>query len=261
MGNWALVTGGSSGIGYAVADNLASRGYSLMLVSRTPAKLDAARERLAASHPGVEVASVAMDLACQGAAEQLFNLAGERGIIPEILVNDAGMFLYEEVTDTDVKKISDIILLHNLTVTLLCRLFGEAMAQKGGGRILNLSSYSVYMPYPGLALYSSTKAYIKAFSKAFRKEMRPRGVTVTTAAPAGVDTDLMGLPEGIRSLARKTGFLMKPSTAARRLVRATLRGRRYKVPGFYNYFYVPLLPLFSPISAFLLKRKKSAAKK
>lgn len=256
MEKWALVTGASSGIGYAVASRLADLGYNIMMVSRTAEKLDKAAGMLGEDHKGLTVVSVAMDLAVPGAAEKLFALTTERGIVPEVLVNDAGMFLYENVLDTPAEKLSSVVLLHNLTVTMMCRLYGEAMAKRGSGRILNLSSYSVFMPYPGLAEYSSTKEYIRAFSKAFRKEVRPLGVTVTTAAPAGVDTDLMGLPEDIRNLARKTGFLMKPSTAAKRLVRATLRGRKFIVPGVYNYIWVPFLPLFSPVSSFILNRRK-----
>ena len=257
MEKWALVTGASSGIGYAVARRLADRGYNIIMVSNTASKLDAARERLEGCYRDRLFESVCMDLSVPGAAQKLFSLVSERGIVPDVLVNDAGMFIYDEVLSSPAVELEKIINLHVLTVTMMCRLFGEAMARKGSGRILNLSSYSIYMPYPGLAAYCATKAYIRKFSKAFGKEMRPKGVTVTVAAPAGVDTDLMGLPTNIRTLARKTGFLMRPSTAARRLVRATLNGRRYKVPGVYNYLFVPLLPLFSPISSWLLKRKNS----
>ena len=255
MDRWALVTGASSGIGYAIADCLAAKGLNLMLVSRTRSKLDAAAASLEEAHRGTIVESVVMDLSKQGAAQKLFALTSERGIVPDVLVNNAGMFLYEEVVDTPVEKLEDMVMLHNLTVTVMCRLYGGAMAGKGRGCIINLSSYSVFMPYPGLAAYSATKEYVRAFSKALRKELRPKGVTLTVAAPAGVDTDLMGLPEGIRSLAGRTGFLMKPETAAKRIVRAASRGRRFIVPGIYNYLWVPFLPLFSHVSSLVLNRR------
>ena len=256
MEKWALVTGASTGIGYAISERLADKGYNLIMVSRNQARLDAAVASLESLHKGLTITSVAMDLCRQGAADSLFALTSERGIVPDVLVNDAGMFLYDNVIDTDPRKLSDMVMLHNHAVTMMCRLYGAAMAGRGGGRIMNMSSYSIFMPYPGLAAYSGTKAYVRAFSKVLRKELRPLGVSVTVAAPAGVDTDLMGLPENIRSLAGKTGFLMRPSTAARRIVRATLHGRRFIVPGFYNYLWLPFLPLFSPVSSLILNRRR-----
>lgn len=255
MDKWALVTGASSGIGLAITCRLADKGYNVMMVSNDACRLDAARDMVQGSHRDLLFETICMDLAVPGAAQQLLALTDERGIVPDILVNDAGMFFYDEVVRTSAAELEKIINLHVLTITMMCRLYGEAMARRGSGRILNMSSYSIYMPYPGLAAYCATKAYIRKFSKAFGKEMRRCGVTVTAAAPAGVDTDLMGLPSNIRTLARRTGFLMRPSTAARRLVRATMRGRKYKVPGVYNYLFVPLLPLFSPVSSLLLRRK------
>ena len=78
------------------------------------------------------------------------------------------------------------------------------------GHILNMSSYSLWMPFPGLALYSASKAYMRSFSVAFAKEVRERGIRVTALCPAGVATDLYGLTPYWQRIGRKLGVLITP---------------------------------------------------
>lgn len=243
----ALVTGASSGIGYAICAELASRGFDLVMVSRTGAKLEAAAARLKESFPGADIVHVPFDLSRPEAAGQLHDWTVSHGYPVDILVNDAGLYLYSELLDTDPKVLESIINLNVLALTQLCRLYGQDMAAAGAGRILNMSSYSIYMPYRGLAAYSATKIYVRQFSRCLRKELKPCGISVMAAAPAGVDTGLMGLSDRIRSIARRASFLMKPSTAARRLVRAMLKGRAFIIPGWYNAIWIPFLRPIGPL--------------
>ena len=243
----ALVTGASSGIGYAICAELASKGYDLVMVSRTGTRLEAAAARLKESFPGVDIVCHTLDLSRPDAAGQLHEWTISNGYPVDILVNDAGQYLYSEVLDTDPETLESIINLNVLALTQLCRLYGQDMVAAGSGRILNMSSYSIYMPYRGLAVYSATKIYVRQFSRCLRKELKPCGVSVTAAAPAGVDTGLMGLSDRIRSIARRTSFLMKPSTAARRLVRSMLKGRAFIIPGWYNAIWIPFLRPMGPL--------------
>ena len=243
----ALVTGASSGIGYAICAELASKGYDLVMVSRTESKLDAAATRLRESFPGVDIVFCPFDLSRPEAAVQLHEWTASNGYSIDVLVNNAGQYLYSGVLDTDPEALESIINLNVLALTQLCRLYGKDMAGAGCGRILNMSSYSIYMPYKGLAAYSATKIYVRQFSKCLRKELKTCGVSVTAAAPAGVDTDLMGLSDRIRSIARGVSFLMKPSTAARRLVRSMLKGRAFVIPGWYNVMLIPFLGAAGPV--------------
>jgi len=235
----ALVTGAAHGIGRCYAERLAALGYRLIVVDRDGAALEAARRELTASH-GVAVDALAMDLARTEASEELYAAAARLGAEVEVLVNNAGIFSYLDILATPVERIERMILLHDLTLTKNCRAFGADMARRGSGYILNMSSYSVWMPFPGMALYTATKAYVRSFSKAFAKELAERGVRVTAVCPAGVATDLYGLAPEWQRIGRRLGVLISPDSCARRGLRALGRGRRCIVPDWWNRLFVPL---------------------
>ena len=104
---------------------------------------------------------------------------------------------------------------------------------------MNMSSYSIWMPYPGLSLYSASKAYLKSFSVAFSKEVEALGVSVTAICPAGIATDLYGLSPRLQRFGVKTGILMTPENCARRSLRAMFRGVRCKVPDWWFRLLIP----------------------
>lgn len=247
---WALVTGASSGIGLQIARQLAARGYNLAIVSNDDSGL-ADAERAIAGEYGVEVRRKVLDLIPQDAAHRLFEWTESENIEVEILVNDAGAFSFLDVLQTGFDRIDRLLGLHVTTPTATCRLYGERMAQRGHGYILNLSSYSIWMPLPGLALYSASKDYLKSFSRAFAKEVRERGVTVTAVCPAGVATDLYGLPRDWQRLGCRIGVLITAEKCARLSLRAMFRRRKVYVPAGWFRIFVPLLTaLPRPITDF-----------
>jgi short-subunit dehydrogenase len=119
------------------------------------------------------------------------------------------------------------------------------MIKRGGGRILNMSSFSIWMPYPGLSLYSASKAYLKSFSVAFSKEVESYGVTVTAICPAGIATDLYGLSPKLQRFGLRTGILMSADSCARRSLRAMFRGVRCKVPDWWFRLFIPVCQMVS----------------
>ena len=163
----ALVTGAGSGIGRCMARRLAELGYRLILAGLDPAKLEAAAEELHEQY-GLAVEVIPIDLARPEAAHELFERVQALGREVDVLVNNAGAFSFRDILQTPVERIERILCLHALTTTLTCRLFGAEMSRRGcGGHILNMASYSLWMPWPGLALYSASKSYLRGFSVAF----------------------------------------------------------------------------------------------
>ena len=132
----------------------------------------------------------------------------------------------------------------------MCRLYGEDMVKRGKGRLLNMSSYSIWMPFPGLALYSASKAYVKGFSEAFSRELRKTGVSVTAICPAGIATDLYGLSKDLQRFGVKTGILMSPRSCARRALNAMFKGRKVVVP---DWWYRLLIPVCKYLPGFILR--------
>ena len=181
---WALVTGAGSGIGRCYALRLAALGYNLVLAGNRREPLETVCGEILAAGAGPdggvrkaaspaagfrpEVRIVEIDLARIEAAAELWEAVRREGAAIDVLVNNAGIFSFRDILQTPAERIERIILLHDLTNTQLCRMAAADMVRRGcRGHILNMSSYSLWMPFPGLALYSASKAYLRSFSVAF----------------------------------------------------------------------------------------------
>lgn len=248
----AIVTGGNSGLGLAIAKRLAVQGYDLVLVARDEGRLKEAEAAVRGLNASIDVKTLSIDLSVQGAPERVFAWAKEQGVNADVLVNDAGAYIYDDVINVSSESSRGILGLNVEATAGMCRLFGAEMVSGASRRkpryILNIASYSVYMPIEKLAFYAASKAFIRTFTTCFAKEMAHRNVLVTAVAPAGIDTDLMKLKPEIRKLARKTGFLAKPGTIARISLRVMkMRCIRYWIPLWYNVLAIPFLWMFQPL--------------
>ena len=258
---WAVVTGAGSGIGRCYALRLAALGYRLAIVGNRREPLDAVDAELRAA-ACADTYILTCDLARQEAAEELYAALTAAGIEPDVVINNAGMFSFRDILATPPERIERMILLHAMTNTKLCRLFAADMVRRGvRGHILNMSSYSQWMPFPGLALYSASKAYLRQFSVCFAKEVREHGIRVTAVCPAGVATDLYGLPPRWQRIGMRLGALISADKCARRGLRAMWRGRRTCVPDWWNRIGIPIckmLPMWAlrPLRRFTMKFQK-----
>ena len=234
----ALVTGASSGMGLEFARQLAQMGYALAIVSNQEKELADAAERIQTEF-GVTVRSLCIDLAQHGIAEKVLEWCPA----PDVLVNNAGIFFMEYLGTENLGKVRTMMTLHMETVTEMCILAGAQMKEKGGGHILNMSSMTARIPAPGIAVYSSTKAYLKTFGKSLSYELRPFGVSVTTVCPAAVDTGLYPLGDHLRRFLRRIGLIRTPGWLVRRSLKAMFRGRRIFSPGLTNVFLPPLIAI------------------
>ena len=235
----ALVTGASRGIGRCYALQLVALGYNVLMVASGEEELLSTAEEVRRVNPQVWVRSLAKDMATPTAAEELYAYTEAEGIKVDVLINNAGIFSFCDILSTPMERIERVIYLHDITTTKTCRLYAADMVGRGGGRILNMSSYSIWMPYPGLSLYSASKAYLKSFSVAFSKEVEELGVSVTAICPAGIATDLYGLSPKLQRFGVRTGILMTPESCARRSLKAMFRGRRCKVPDWWFRLLIP----------------------
>ena len=243
----ALVTGASTGIGRQYAEQLAALGYNLIIVSRTESLLEELAAELREKY-GVEVVVHVKDLATMTAAEELFAWTEQEGMKVDVLINNAGMFSFCDIANTPAERIKRAITLHDVTNTLICQLYGNDMAERGGGYILNMSSFSIWMPFPGLSLYSASKAYLKSFSVAYAKEMRDKKVYVTAVCPGGIATDLYGLTKHWQGIGLKLHALSTPKFCARRGLNSLWRKRKCIVPDWWMRLFIPfclLLPRFA----------------
>lgn len=239
----ALVTGASRGIGRELALQLAEKGYNLLLIASGEKELRATAEEIASLRTDIWVRHLVKDMALPHAAEELFAWTESEGIKVDVLINNAGIFSFCDILSTPIERIERMIHLHDITATIMCRLYAADMISRGGGYIMNMSSFSIWMPYPGLSLYSASKAYLKSFSVAFSKEVEAKGVSVTAICPAGIATDLYGLSPKLQRFGVKTGILMTPRSCARRSLNGMFRRQRCKVPDWWFRLFIPLCQL------------------
>ncbi len=252
----ALITGGSSGMGLEFARQLAGRGYDLLLVSNKEDDLAKAYEELVREYK-VQIQTCFQDLSEPRAADDLFAWCQGKGLLPDVLVNNAGIFFFKELEVSDLDRIQAMVNLHVTTVTRLCILFSQAMKERGSGRILIVSSMAAKLPTPGITIYSATKAYLRSFGKSLSFETKPYGVSVTTVCPAAIATPLYKLKEKWLRLGVRVRLIHTPQWLVRRALKAMFKGRRLICPSIMNV-YLPVLiaSLPGPLEARIWEKLK-----
>lgn len=253
--SYALITGGSSGIGLAYAEELASRGYNIFIVSNRDDLNISAQQHLQSLYPTLEVKTLMMDLAVSEAAQQLFDYCQEQNIDVEVLVNNAGMFYFGAAVEKPVTLSQKMVTLHVDTPMALSLLFGKAMKERGHGYILNASSITAFMKFPTVAVYESTKTALMAFSYALASELEHHGVNVCCVCPGAVDTDLYNLPVNTRKWLCRFGLMLKPHQVAKKGVRALFRGWKRRIPGVWSRIFVALSIIAPDWIVNILKKK------
>lgn len=253
-GKWAVVTGASGGIGLEFCRVLASRGCNLVMVAIEDKQLEDAAYGVAENY-GVETVPLTLDLTRREAPVRILALLDSRNIEPFILINNAGIFTFSPVVETSGEKTDRFVDLHVRVTTQLTREFALRMKELGSGHILNMSSMSCWMPMPGIALYSATKAYIRVLSRAMHYELKDYGVSVTVACPGGIATDLFGLPKKLQKFAVAIGVLAKPDKFAGKAVDRMLRGRKQYINGFLNRFSIFFVSVLPTSVRMMIKRR------
>lgn len=184
----ALVTGASAGIGASLCRALAAEGTDLVVVARDRTRLSGLAEELGAAH-AVKVEVLAADLGDRLGLDEVAARIGDAGEPVDLVVNNAGFAIagdYGELAADDVQAQID------LNVTAVARLTSAAigaMAPRGRGAILNVSSLAGLAPGPGVAAYSATKAFVSSLGMSLAAELRGTGVTITTLHPGFTRTE------------------------------------------------------------------------
>lgn len=249
----ALVTGASSGMGLEYARQLAVKGCALVIVSNEE-KIHEVATHLQQQY-GVAVTPVCMDLAHAEAAKELHEWCNEQGHEIDILINNAGMFMFRDVNETDPVRIEALLNLHIVTLTQMCRYFSADMCRRRRGWVLNVSSLAGYIPNFGIALYSSSKAYIRVFTRSIYWELYDHNVYATAVCPGGVATRLLGLSDKLLKLGVNTGVLLTPESLVKKALRALFGRRKQIMPGIINYIGLIIVTLLPPPLRMWIRRK------
>lgn len=201
-GQHAVVTGGSRGIGAAIARALAERGCNVTVMARDEARLETAcgqlREEFKASfHP------VPVDMRDAAAIEKAFAAAGKAAGDPTILVNNVGQAESAPFSKTDAALWQRMIGLNLTAAFLACRQVIPAMVAVGHGRIVNIASTAGVRGYPYVSAYTAAKHGLVGLTRSLAVELVETGVKVNAVCPGYADTDL--IRESARAVAARTG--------------------------------------------------------
>ncbi len=178
----SLITGASSGIGAELAVQLARRGADVVLVARSADRLEELASSLAAEH-GVRATPLASDLGRPGAATALADELARQGIVPTMLVNNAGIGVTRPFADTDEAALSGQIALNVSAVAELTRLLLPGLMAARTGALVNVASLSAYQPLPGMAVYAASKAFVLHLTEALSAELADTDVRVLAVSP------------------------------------------------------------------------------
>ena len=196
-GRTAVITGGSRGLGEAMAKALAEAGARIALVARDVQRLGQVRAAIGASGGTAEVFTA--DVTRESDVAALTDAVKERFGDPQILINSAGTNIRKNLVDFSLDEFRSVIDASLISTFLMCRAFVPGMKGTGYGRILNLSSIMSHVSIAGRSAYSSAKAALLGLTRALALELAPDGITVNGISPGPIGTDmnlsLMSNPE------------------------------------------------------------------
>jgi short-subunit dehydrogenase len=230
----ALITGASSGIGAAIARELAGRGHNLVLVARRRERLQELADELSAAH-GVRAEAIGADLGEPDGRDQVEGGVAGRGLEVDVLVNSAGFGDVEDLADADRERMLAMVELNCAAVVDMIARYLPGMVDRGHGAIVNLASTAAFQPIPGNATYAATKAFVLSLSEGIHGELAGSGVTVTAVCPGPVPTEFVETA-GFESVDDKVPAFVWTSVeeVAVNAVAGAERGKRVVVPGLLN---------------------------
>lgn len=249
-----VVTGGSAGIGLALAQELAARGHAVVLVARDATRLAAARRSIRSE----QASTLSLDVTLPDAPQLIDTALAARGLYLDVLVNNAGMGLAGAFAGQSERDIEALVALNMAAPTRLMRHVLPGMLARGRGGVLNVASLGGYAPGPWQAAYYASKAYLISLTEAVGYETRGRGVRIAVLAPGPVATGFHAAMGAEAARYRQVIPALTAGQVARAGIRGYMCGKRVVIPGVVARLLglgqrITPHPILNPIVAWLLQ--------
>jgi uncharacterized protein len=230
-GKRALVTGASSGIGAAIAHELARCGMNLVLAARRRAQLD--EVAAACAQHGVATEVITADLGTPGGARALWTAAAGTNL--DVLINNAGFGYFRPFAEIDWARDAELVQLNMTSLVELSKLFVQARANASErSYLVNIASIGAYQATPNMSLYTASKAFVRNFTEGLHDEFAGTPLSVTCICPGGTKTNFHAMA-GAGDYSWIANRSMKTAEQVARItVDAMLRGKRNVIPGVLN---------------------------
>jgi len=213
---WALVTGASAGIGWALAEQLAAAGAHLVLTARRIDRLEKLAADLSAKH-AIDTEVFAADLTRPEAPAEIFAFTEQKRRPIDLLVNNAGFGVFGYIHESDESRLLEMIQVNCSAVVHLTRLFAPAMVGRRQGDILIVASTAAFQAVPFNSAYAATKAFDLIFAEGIAEELRPFGVNVCALCPGPTTTEF-------QQVAQQPNRAFKVAETADKVARVGLQG-------------------------------------
>ena len=179
----AVITGGTKGIGRAIANKLAKEGYNLMICSRNQEDLSSAKNALLSINPAINVATSVVDVSDKTAVKAFGDLCLSTYSQIDVLINNAGVFIPGAIYEEEDGALESMIETNLYSAYHLTRKILPQMMKDKSGLIINMASIASFMAYPNGGSYSISKFALRGFSQVLREELKSHNVKVTTVMP------------------------------------------------------------------------------
>ncbi len=261
-GQHAVITGGSSGLGEALAGELLDRGLVVTLVARREAPLSEAADRLRSGRPGAQVRVATADVADAASVSALFARLADAGTPPDVLVNSAGILREGYFDALPPSDFTDVMAINfHGTVNTIRAALPTLVARQG--RIVNIASVAGLMGVFGYTPYAAAKHALVGFTESLRYEVEPRGVRVHLACPGEFDSPMVAALEADRTPENRAHTLSIPRRSTEAVARDVARGldrdRAMIIPGRLTALTVLGQRLAPGIGAAVARRRIRAA--
>lgn len=242
-GPWAVITGGTSGIGEEMTKIVASKGVNIVLVARRQEVLTEKANILKGEY-GIEVKTVSADLTKNDDLEKVLNETNELEVgllIPNAAIENHGFMM-----DIELDKELATIQMDITSVFKMTHHYGKKMAERGRGGILLVSSMIGHMPNPYFSNYAGIKAYIANLGFSLNYEMKKKGVDVTVLSPGPTDTPMLRSAGGGMDISKMPMTIQKPDYVARLAIEG-LGKKPHVIPGFKNTFMLRMTKMMKTL--------------
>lgn len=254
-----LITGASSGIGASASIYLAGDMYHTILVARRLDRLEMLKRQILAA--GGTASVFQCDLSSETERINLFNTLSQAGLLPDILINNAGLAWYGYFHKMSWKIAHDIIRTNIEAVSHLTSLFLPHMIQQRYGHIINIGSIAGKLPEQGIAVYSASKSFLDAFTTSLHRELKGTGVHCSILRAGPVKTDFFDTAKSLDNggAVPAERFAISVERVSRAILKLVYHPVRVRyVPGYLclspllEVFFSGVIDLIGPI---LLRRK------
>ncbi len=267
QGKSALITGGSSGIGLALAEKLSAQGANVCLLARDLSRLEAARQQVTAARldSNQKIDIIQADVAAEEQVQAALSEYVQRSGVPDLLINSAGITQPGYFTELDLSIFRSLMEVNYFGTLNVLKALVPAMIKRGSGYIVNISSLVGFLSVYGYSAYGPTKFAVRGLTDTMRYELAEHGIRVSIVFPPDTQTPQLDYESQFKPPILveldKSNKILQPDVVADAILKGVARGKYVITPGFDSSLYYHLTNFFGlvyPVMDFMVSQARRA---